>query len=79
MLIQNKNISIKTTTSWPYKTLKTVNSYMYYYHPKKKSAPSNTNNIQIQNLIPLTNPKNNTPKNPYQNNSISNYFKNFNN
>nr|UGV34218.1 MAG: ORF1 [TTV-like mini virus] len=79
MLIQNRNMSIETTTSWPYKTIGTINSYMYYYHPGRESAPSDTNDIQIQNLIPLTNPRNDTPGNPYQNNSISDYFKNFNN
>lgn len=80
-LIQNRNMSIETQQSWPYKTLGTVSNYMYLYHPGRTSATQDTKTIKLQDLIPLTNPRNDTAGITYQESGKSNikdYFSNFN-
>lgn len=80
MLIQNRNISIATTESWPYKITGTIRSYMYLYNPGRDSFTNqDTGKILVKDLIPLTNPRNDTAGQHYTTGDLKNYFKNFDN
>nr|UGV37529.1 MAG: ORF1 [TTV-like mini virus] len=60
-LIQNRQMAVETNTSWYYKKLGNVPQYMYYTDQEE----TDSNNITIGHLIPLTNPRNNTPGKTY--------------
>lgn len=54
---------------------------MYLYHPGRTSATQDTKTIKLQDLIPLTNPRNDTAGVTYQESgktNIKDYFSNFN-
>nr|UGV39160.1 MAG: ORF1 [TTV-like mini virus] len=62
-LIQNRNMSTTTNQSWPFKKLGTLSQYMYFYD--SETPATNTDEIDIGKLIPLTNIQNNTPGKSY--------------
>lgn len=76
--IQNKSFA-KEQDYWPFKILGTQQFYFYFH---SIGTENNTDNFKIGNLIPLTNPKTNTPGLAYldpsnKNNSPNNFFSNW--
>nr|UGV37367.1 MAG: ORF1 [TTV-like mini virus] len=58
-LIQNRNMLTPTNTSWPYKVIGTVGYYMWY--SDEEPPPQNGDDVPLNSLIPLTNPREFTP------------------
>lgn len=77
--IQNREISVETDTSWPFKKIGTFSYYMYYYTPGP--LPNDTKTIKVTSLIPLTNPRNYYAGQAYDElihkPSINDYYTNF--
>lgn len=57
--IQNREMSLETDASWPFKKQGTQNYYFYYY--TSNNPPTDTSQIQVQYLICVTDIKNNKP------------------
>lgn len=77
--IQNREISVETDNSWPFKKVGTFYYYMYYYTPGP--LPNDTKTIKVTSLIPLANPRNYYAGQAYDElihkPSISDYYTNF--
>lgn len=59
MLIQNREMAVETTQSWPYKKQGTVSFYFYHYTGPK--MPTDPNTIQLQYITALANPRIDSP------------------
>nr|UGV38657.1 MAG: ORF1 [TTV-like mini virus] len=57
--IQNREMSVETNQSWPFKKLGTQNYYFYYY--TLENPPSDSGEILVKNLIAVADIKNNKP------------------
>nr|UGV35360.1 MAG: ORF1 [TTV-like mini virus] len=67
-LIQNRNMGTDNQQSWPYK-LTGGTQGQYFYYLNTATVPLDPNETQVQHIVPLANPRYNTPGYAFSDNS----------